>query len=63
LLQHRDQPALDRAPERLLLGVLIDMFCKTYLSVCGAARYVAQAAGSRLWSAEAYDLRHIFQRD
>src|SRR5436309_1947543 len=42
MLQHGDQTALDRAPERFLLGVLINMFCKTYLSVCGAGQYVAQ---------------------
>jgi hypothetical protein len=46
ILQHGDEPALDRAPERLLLGILVNMFCKTYLPVCGAARYVAQSDSS-----------------
>jgi hypothetical protein len=29
MLQHGDETALDRAPERLLLGVLVVMWCTT----------------------------------
>src|SRR5208337_2808667 len=54
---------LERLHEAFRLGVVVNMFCKTYLPVCGAARYVAQTAGRCLWSAEADGLRHIFQDD
>src|SRR5206468_10272977 len=43
ILQHGDEPPLDRPPKRLLLGILIRMWPATYVSVCGAAQYVAQS--------------------
>ena len=63
MLQHGDETALDRAPERLLLGVLVGMWPATYVSICGAARYVAQVPRRFLWSADPQFLRHISRHD
>ncbi len=61
MLQHGDEPAFDRAPERLLFRILVNMFCKTYLPVCGAARSVAEIGFERGSRRNRRILRHIFE--